>query len=114
MAHFIEEKVSNKLPLVFSGEEAWQCWLEVFNAWEEGELIGDDDWTKLEPKSEKCVFIGYSLEQKGYKCYNPNTQKMRVSRDVVFDEPASWYAKGESANRNEAEEHIGQRELDQQ
>ena len=29
--------------------------------------------TKLDPKAQKCVFIGYSLEQKGYKCYNPTT-----------------------------------------
>ena len=46
----------------------------------------DELHTKLDPKVEKCVFIGYSLEQKGYRCFNPLTHKMRVSRDVVFDE----------------------------
>ena len=40
---------------------------------------------------EKCIFIGYSLEQKGYKCYNPSTHELHVSRDVIFDEMASWY-----------------------
>ncbi|MCO5603657.1 hypothetical protein L7F22_057808 [Adiantum nelumboides] len=48
--------------------------------------------TKLDPKVEKCVFIGYSVEQKGYKCYNFVTRQVRVSRDVVFDEMATWYA----------------------
>ena len=43
---------------------------------------------KLDPKSEKCVLVGYSYEQKGYKCYNPRTKQVRVSRDVVFDESA--------------------------
>ncbi|MCO5592470.1 hypothetical protein L7F22_046473 [Adiantum nelumboides] len=47
---------------------------------------------KLDPKAEKCVFIGYSVEQKGYKCYNPVTRQVRVSRDVVFDEMETLYA----------------------
>ncbi len=49
----------------------------------------DELRTKLDSKAEKCVFIGYSLEQKGYICYNPVTHEMRVSRDVVFDEISS-------------------------
>ena len=44
----------------------------------------DEFHTKLEV--EKCVFIGFSLEKKGYRCYNPLTHKLRVSRDVVFYE----------------------------
>ena len=46
---------------------------------------------KLDAKAEKCIFVGYSDEQKGYKCYNPCTKQARVSRNVVFDESASWY-----------------------
>ena len=46
---------------------------------------------KLDAKAEKCILVGYSDEQKGYKCYNPRTKQARVSRDVVFDESASWY-----------------------
>jgi len=26
---------------------------------------------KLDPKTEKCVFIGYALDRKAYKCFNP-------------------------------------------
>ncbi|MCO5604506.1 hypothetical protein L7F22_058673 [Adiantum nelumboides] len=33
--------------------------------------VPDELRTKLDPKAKKCVFIGYSVEQKGYKCYNP-------------------------------------------
>ncbi|MCO5600233.1 hypothetical protein L7F22_054343 [Adiantum nelumboides] len=54
--------------------------------------VPDELRTKLDPKAKKCVFIGYSLEQKGYKCYNPSTHQVRVSRNVVFDEMATWYA----------------------
>ena len=45
----------------------------------------------MDPKAKKRVFIGYSLEQKGYRCYNPITWQIKVSRDVVFDELNSWY-----------------------
>ena len=46
---------------------------------------------KLDAKAEKCILVGYSDEQKCYKCYNPRTKQARVSHDVVFDESASWY-----------------------
>ena len=46
---------------------------------------------KPHQKSEKCILVGYSFEQKRYKCYNPSTQKVRVGQDIVFDELASWY-----------------------
>jgi hypothetical protein len=48
--------------------------------------VPNELWTKLDPKAEKCVFIGYSLEQKRYICYNPITCEMKVSKDVMFDE----------------------------
>ena len=34
--------------------------------------IPDEMRTKLDPKDKKCIFIGYSLQQKGYHCYNPS------------------------------------------
>ncbi|MCO5559204.1 hypothetical protein L7F22_012799 [Adiantum nelumboides] len=54
--------------------------------------VPDELRTKIDLKAEKCVFIGYSIDQKGYKCYNPITRQVRVSRNVVFDEMATWYA----------------------
>ena len=46
---------------------------------------------KLDPKSQKCIFLGYAAEYKGYRCYNPSTKQFFISRDVVFDERKSWY-----------------------
>lgn len=31
-------------------------------------------------------FIGYCEETKGYRLYNPQTEKLMISHDVFFDE----------------------------
>jgi histone deacetylase 1/2 len=41
---------------------------------------------KLQFRSTQCVFIGYSSLHKGYKCLDPKTGRVYISRDVVFDE----------------------------
>ena len=53
--------------------------------------VPKEKWRKLDAKAEKCILVGSSNEQKGYKCYNPRTKQARVSGDVVFDESTSWY-----------------------
>ena len=40
--------------------------------------------TELDPKALKCVFLGYSRFQKGYRCFSPDLNKYVVSIDVVF------------------------------
>lgn len=45
---------------------------------------------KLDGKSRKCVFIGYCSESKAYKMHDPIDKKIIVSRNVLFNEGASW------------------------
>jgi hypothetical protein len=53
--------------------------------------VPNEKRSKLNLKAKKCIFIGYSLEQKGYRCLNLSTQKLQVSKDVMFDEMVNWY-----------------------
>ncbi|GLU09096.1 hypothetical protein SLE2022_259720 [Rubroshorea leprosula] len=52
--------------------------------------IPDEKRKKLDDKGEKSIFLGVSNNSKAYKLYNPNTKKIIVSRDVIFDEGKFW------------------------
>ncbi|MCO5597658.1 hypothetical protein L7F22_051739 [Adiantum nelumboides] len=41
---------------------------------------------KLDDKAVKCIFVGYSSGSKGYRLYNPATNKIFERRDVIFVE----------------------------
>lgn len=41
---------------------------------------------KLELKSIKCVFVRYSLQHKGYRCLDPSTSRVYISKHVIFEE----------------------------
>ena len=48
--------------------------------------IQKDQRKSLQPHSVKCIFLGYPTEYKGWKCYDPATKKVLISRDVIFNE----------------------------
>ena len=45
---------------------------------------------KLDDRSLMLVHLGTEPGSKAYRLYNPNTRRVIVSRDVVFDEEKSW------------------------
>jgi hypothetical protein len=47
---------------------------------------------KLQFRSKKCVFLGYSTLHKGYKCLDTSSGCVYISRDVVFDESVFPFA----------------------
>ena len=55
--------------------------------------------SKLDEKSEKGIFLGYSSQSKGYRVYNLQTKKLIISRDVEFDENATWNWQEEKEER---------------
>jgi hypothetical protein len=48
---------------------------------------------KLDPQAVKCIFVGYSSTQKGYKCWDPVGRKLFISMDVTFWEFEPYYTK---------------------
>ncbi|KAH9657251.1 hypothetical protein KPL70_022991 [Citrus sinensis] len=40
--------------------------------------------TKLDPKSIRCIFLGYADGVKGYRLWDPTAHKIVISRNVIF------------------------------
>lgn len=51
--------------------------------------VPDERSTKLEDKSEPVILVGYH-PTKSYRLYDPVTEKLMVSRDVIVREAESW------------------------
>ncbi|KAA0066521.1 Retrovirus-related Pol polyprotein from transposon TNT 1-94 [Cucumis melo var. makuwa] len=47
--------------------------------------------TKFTPRAQACVFVGYPLHQRGYKCFHPPSRKYFVTMDVTFCENRPYF-----------------------
>lgn len=45
---------------------------------------------KLDEKSEKCMFVSYSSQSKGYRLYSQNINDVIIRKEVLFKENESW------------------------
>ncbi|RVX14206.1 Retrovirus-related Pol polyprotein from transposon RE1 [Vitis vinifera] len=59
------------------------------------ELVHTDVWDKLSAKATKCIFLGYSRLQKGYRCYFLDTHRYFLSADVIFFEDSPFFSSSE-------------------
>ena len=72
-------------------EEAWTgksvnySFLKIFGC-EAFSHIDKENRTKLEAKSRKCTFIGYGVNDFGYRLWDFENHKIIRSRDVIFNE----------------------------
>ena len=58
---------------------------------------------KLAPKSDKCLFVGYPKETKGYYFYNSSENKVFVAQNAIFLE-REHISKGTSGSKVHLEE----------
>jgi histone deacetylase 1/2 len=52
---------------------------------------------KLRPRCLPCVFLGYLLQHRGYRCFDPVSRKILISRHVIFDESVFLFQTATSA-----------------
>jgi hypothetical protein len=67
---------------------------------------------KLDPKSIKYIFLGYSPNQKGYKCYSPITKKVHTLIDATFFEHQPYFSKFDIQRENMREDQLWDIESD--
>ena len=48
--------------------------------------IPDSNRRKLDPKCVKCIFVGYGETSKGYRLWDFESNRVFLSRDVIFNE----------------------------
>ncbi|RVW31623.1 Retrovirus-related Pol polyprotein from transposon RE1 [Vitis vinifera] len=51
---------------------------------------------KLSTRATKCIFLGYSRFQKGYRCYSSETLRYFLSVDVTFFEDSPFFSTSKS------------------
>ncbi|XP_071729311.1 uncharacterized protein [Rutidosis leptorrhynchoides] len=53
--------------------------------------IPKQERTKLDPCAEKCVVVGYGVNQKGYRCYSPKKRHIFTTMNCDFLETEYFY-----------------------
>jgi hypothetical protein len=67
--------------------------------------IPKDKRNKLEPSGKKGIFVGYSDSSKAYKICIPEQHKIKVNRDIMFNERMAF--------RKSIEENIEEEEIEE-
>ena len=78
--------VADKTPFeVFTGKRPSVSYFKVFGC-SAFVHIPEQKRTKLDSKSTKMIFVGYSSKSKAYRLWDQDEKKIIISRDVIFDE----------------------------
>ena len=71
-----EEKWNGRKPNISNFKVfACECWAHILDKIQK---------KKLEPKSQKCIFIGYDENSKAYMLFDTSNQSVIIIRDIQF------------------------------
>ena len=78
----IPSKAVEKTPYqIWNGKKPLMSFLRI---WGCEALVKHQVSEKLAPRSEKCIFVGYPKETRGYYFYNRSDNKVFVARKGIF------------------------------
>ena len=63
--------------------------------------------SKLDSRSERCIFLGYSVFHHGYRCISLTSGKLYISSDVIFLEHIYPYKELSSINNPDTQHTLG-------
>jgi len=72
--------------------------LQIFNC-PAYSLVDSQKRNKLESKSKKCIFIGFTKRVKDFILWDPEKRSAFTSRDVIFDEKSILREKSETEDK---------------
>ena len=55
-------------------------------------LLPPTEHHKLQPRARLCCFLGYGIQHKGYRCWDPMSKKLRISRHAIFWEQVMFFS----------------------
>lgn len=108
------ERLNGRTPMeLWSGEKPNVTHLKIFGS-KVTVHVPKEKRSKWQPKAEEMIFLGYDEHKKGYRCFDPKTSKVIVSRDVKFFESVSSTVKFDVGEVNElpAEERTDEERKD--
>jgi len=82
--NLVPTKKVSKTPFeIWSGKVPSLAYLKI---WGCEAYVRREAQDKLEPRSERCYFVGYAADSFGYLFYKPSENKVFVARRAVFRE----------------------------
>lgn len=84
----------NRLPVLQRNKLPYEMWYGMVPNFKHFRTFGcvayalkpDTERHKMDYKSEKIIFIGYSMNTKGYRLFDKQKQRVVVRRDVILNE----------------------------